>query len=270
MPFARLASKRILACGLAVLGLAVPRSRARAETATPAVAAAAESPAARRLEEWRRGRIHVYLNDFGELARYRAANAKLNPPATGENRVVFFGDSITDIWALASAFPGKPYVNRGIGGQTTAQMLVRFRQDVIALAPKVVVILAGTNDIAGNTGPASLDEIEANLATMVELARAHGIRVVLSSVTPVHSYTPASEITFPLRPPERIAALNAWIKRYAAETGSVYLDYWSAMVDGQGLLKRELAEDGLHPTKAGFAVMAPLAQRAIDRALAGR
>jgi lysophospholipase L1-like esterase len=263
MPLRRFVSKWLLACGWAAIGLVTPGSAARAESASSGLAA-------RRLEEWRRARLNVYLNDFGELARYRAANAKLKPPAPGENRVVFFGDSITDIWALASAFPGKPYVNRGIGGQTTAQMLVRFRQDVIALAPKVVVILAGTNDIAGNTGPTSLEEIEANLATMTELARAHGIRVVLSSVTPVHNYTPASEIAFPLRPPEKIAALNAWLKRYAAESGSVYLDYGSAMIDERGMLKRELAEDGLHPTKAGYALMAPLAQQAIDRALAGR
>ena len=129
------------------------------------------------------------MDDFGELKRYRAANAKLKPPAAGEKRVVFFGDSITDMWPLAAAFPGKPYVNRGISGQTTSQMLVRFRADVIALAPKAVVILAGTNDIAGNTGPISLEDIEGNFATMVELARAHGIRVVLSSVLPVHNYT---------------------------------------------------------------------------------
>ena len=225
--------------------------------------------AAKRLEEWRKGRIPLYMNDFGELRRYRAANAKLPPPAAGEKRVVFMGDSITDAWALGAYFPGKPYVNRGIGGQTTTQMLVRFRQDVIALSPKVVVILAGTNDIAGNTGPMSLEEIEDNYASMAELARAHDIRVVFSSVMPVHNYTPQSEITFPLRPPEKILALNRWLKRYAAATGSVYLDYFAAMVDGHGFLRRELAEDGLHPTKAGFAVMAPLAARAIDEALRG-
>ncbi len=220
-------------------------------------------------EEWRRGRTSIYMNDFGELAHYRAANAKLPPPAAGENRVVFLGDSITDAWVLPESFPGKPYVNRGIGGQTTAQLLVRFHQDVIALHPKVVVILAGTNDIAGNTGPTTLEDIQANFTSMVELARANGIRVVLSSVLPVHNYTPGSALTFPLRPPEQIAALNKWLQVYAAATGSVYLDYATAMSDASGLLKQELAPDGLHPTKAGFAIMAPLAEQAIVKALAG-
>ena len=221
------------------------------------------------LEAWRKGRVRVYMDDFGELKRYRPANAKLTPPAAGEKRVVFFGDSITDKWPIATAFPGKPYVNRGISGQTTSQMLVRFRNDVVALAPKAVVILAGTNDIAGNTGPISLEEIEGNFATMVELARAHGIRVVLSSVIPVHNYTPASELTFPRRPPEQIAALNRWLKDYAATSGCVYLDYAAAMSDDKGMLRRELAEDGLHPNPAGFAIMAPLAEQAIGKALQG-
>jgi lysophospholipase L1-like esterase len=172
------------------------------------------------------------------------------------------------MWPMALSFPGKPYVNRGISGQTTAQMLVRFRQDVIALGAKVVVILAGTNDIAGNTGPMTLEESEANLASMVELARAHGVRVVLSSVLPVHNYTPASQLAFPLRPPEKIAALNAWLKTYAAGSSSVYLDYAGAMTDAHGFLQRELAADGLHPNKAGYAIMAPLAEAAIAAALA--
>jgi lysophospholipase L1-like esterase len=218
-------------------------------------------------ESWRKGRQRVYTDDFGELRRYRAANAKLKAPAATEKRVVFYGDSITDMWPLATAFPGKPYVNRGISGQTTSQLLVRFRADVIALAPKAVVILAGTNDIAGNTGPISLEDIENNFATMAELARAHGIRVVLASVLPVHNYTAQSELSFPLRPPEQIAALNKWLKDYAAANACVYLDYASAMVDPKGLLKRELAEDGLHPNKAGYAIMAPLAEAAIAKAL---
>ena len=141
------------------------------------------------LDQYRASRIAVFTDDYGQLARYRDANAALEPPAPGENRVVFFGDSITDIWKLEESFPGKPYVNRGIGGQTTPQMLVRFRQDVIDLHPKVVVILAGTNDIAGNTGPMRLEDIEADYASMAELARAQRIRVVFSSVLPVHNYT---------------------------------------------------------------------------------
>jgi lysophospholipase L1-like esterase len=220
-------------------------------------------------DAWRKGRQHVYTDDFGELKRYRAANAKLKPPAAGEKRIVFYGDSITDLWPLAAAFPGKPYVNRGISGQTTSQMLVRFRSDVIALGPKAVVILAGTNDIAGNTGPISLEDIEANFASMVELARAHGIRVVLSSVLPVHNYTPAAELSFPVRPPAQIAALNRWLKEYAGANGCVYLDYAAAMTDDKGLLKKELAEDGLHPNKAGYAIMAPLAEQAIGKVLQG-
>ena len=209
------------------------------------------------------------MDDFGELKRFRAANAKLKPVAAGEKRVVFYGDSITDMWPLANAFPGKPYVNRGISGQTTSQMLVRFRNDVIALDPKVVVILAGTNDIAGNSGPISLADIQGNFAPMVEIARAHGIRVVLSSVIPVHNYTPASDLTYPRRPPDQIAALNRWLKDYAAANGCVYLDYAAAMSDDKGLLKRELAEDGLHPNTAGYAIMAPLAAQAIAQALQG-
>jgi lysophospholipase L1-like esterase len=183
---------------------------------------------------------------------------------------VFFGDSITDIWKLADSFPGKPYVNRGIGGQTTPQMLVRFRQDVIDLHPKVVVILAGTNDIAGNTGPMRNEDIEANLASMADLARVHGIRVVFSSVLPVHNYTERAKDFFAQRPPARILQLNEWLKKYCAENQIVYLDYFSALVDDKGLLKKDLADDGLHPNAAGFKVMAPLAEAAIAKAMAAK
>jgi lysophospholipase L1-like esterase len=214
------------------------------------------------------------LDDWPDLAHYRDANAKALPPAKDEQRVVFMGDSITDMWVqprFGGFFPGKPYIGRGIGGQTTPQMLLRFREDVIALQPRVVVILAGTNDIAGNTGPITLQETEENLASMAELARAHGIQVVLSSVMPVSNYGHDSNGN-PLdirikRPPEQILELNAWIKKYAAEKGYVYLDYFSAMVDDQGLLKKELSEDGLHPNALGYAVMAPLAEKAIQSAL---
>lgn len=209
----------------------------------------------------------LLMEDFGELARYREANAALQPPAAGENRVIFFGDSITDMWKLAEYFPGKPYVNRGIGGQTTPQMLVRFRQDVIDLQPKVVVILAGTNDIAGNTGPMTLDQIEANYASMAQLARANGIRVVLASVLPVHNYTPQSELLFATRSPGKILELNRWLKAYCAVQHHVYLDYFSAMVDEKGFLRRELADDGLHPNAAGYRIMAPLAESAIGKSL---
>ncbi len=224
--------------------------------------------AVQNLEQYREGLIKLWMNDFGNLGRYREANAKLTAPSASKSPVVFMGDSITDIWKLDKYFPGKPYVNRGIGGQTTPQMLIRFRPDVINLEPKVVVILAGTNDIAGNTGPMTLAEIEGNLQTMAELARVHGIRVVLSSVLPVNDYTERSKMFFPLRSPAQILELNRWIKEYAAENGCIYLDYFSAMVDDKGLLKRELADDGLHPNDKGFAIMAPLAQKAIEEAMA--
>ena len=219
------------------------------------------------LDKYRASRVAVYTDDFGQLARYRDANAALRPPVPGENRVVFFGDSITDIWPIADSFPGKPYVNRGIGGQTTSQMLVRFRQDVIDLQPKLVVILAGTNDIAGNSGPISNENIEANFASLAELARAHGIRVVFSSILPVHNYTEKSQDFYAQRPMARILALNEWLKGYCAGSGAEYLDYFSAVVDEKGLLRRELADDGLHPNKAGYAIMAPLAEKAIQKAL---
>lgn len=203
--------------------------------------------------------------DWADLGRYREANSRLGPPAPGENRVVFYGNSITEAWArlFPELFPGKPYVGRGISGQTTPQMLVRFRQDVVALKPKVVVILAGTNDIAGNTGPSSLRMIEDNLASMTEIARANGIRVVLSSVLPVYDYPWKPG----LAPAGKIVALNLWIRQYAASVGAVYLDYHGAMKDSRDGLPPALATDGVHPTEAGYRVMAPLVERAIDEAM---
>src|SRR6202051_773384 len=194
------------------------------------------------LDQYRASRIPMFTDDFGELARYREANAALKPPATGENRVVCFGDSITDLWPIGEYFPGKPYINRGIGGQTTPQMLVRFRQDVIDLQPKVVIILAGTNDIAGNTGPMRLEDIEANNPTLAELARAHDIKVIYSSVLPLHNYTPKAQDFFAQRSPEKILALNRWLKEHCAtaSNGCTYLDYFSAVVDDKGLLKKDL------------------------------
>jgi lysophospholipase L1-like esterase len=219
------------------------------------------------LQKYRESKAPTLHDDFGELARYRDANAALKPPAPGENRVVFFGDSITDGWHLDEYFPGKPYINRGIGGQTTPQMLIRFHQDVIDLHPKVVVILAGTNDIAGNTGPMRLEDIEADYASLADIARANGIRVVFSSVLPVHNYTPQSVNMYAGRSPAKIVELNRWLKAYVAEhSGCIYLDYFSAMVDDKGLLKRDLAEDGLHPNSAGYKIMAPLAEAAIHDA----
>ena len=218
------------------------------------------------LDQYRASRISIYTDDFGQLARYREADAALAPPAAGGSRVVFLGDSITDYWKLPDYFPGKPYINRGIDGQTTPEMLVRFRQDVIALRPEIVVVLAGTNDIAGVTGPTSNEDIEANYASMAELADAHRIRMVFASVLPVHNYTHDAEESFALRPRDRILALNKWLKDYCAKNQFVYLDYFSALVDERGMLKRALADDGLHPTDTGYKIMASLAEKAIQKA----
>jgi lysophospholipase L1-like esterase len=207
------------------------------------------------------------LKDWPNLARYHDDNAVLAPPASEGARVVFMGDSITDNWGrkYSKFFEGKPYVNRGIGGQTTPQMLIRFRPDVIALKPRVVVILAGTNDIAGNTGAMTLEAIEDNLASMAELAAANKIRVVLASVMPVCDYVRTQTVQ---RPPEKIISLNAWIKDFAAKNSHVYLDYYSAMLDDKQMLRREITDDGLHPNAAGYDIMAPLAEKAIAAALA--
>lgn len=214
------------------------------------------------------------LDDWPNLNRYREANTKVVPPEKKETRVVFMGDSITDAWVrpeYGGFFPGKPYIDRGISGQTTPQMLVRFRPDVIALQPKAVVILAGTNDLAGNTGPMPVSAIEDNLVSMAELASTNKIHVVLASVLPVSNYghdrtgNPIDMRT--KRPPEKILEFNAWIKKFASANGYVYLDYFSATVDDQGLLKRDLSEDGLHPNAKGYSVMAPLAEQAIQAAL---
>ena len=200
--------------------------------------------------------------DWPNLAKYRDSNAVLAAPKRGENRVVFMGNSITEGWKKYW-FAGKPYVNRGIGGQTTPQMLVRFRQDVVALKPKVVVILAGTNDIAGNTGPSTIEMIEDNLASMADIARMNGIRVVLCSVLPVYDYPWRPG----LEPAPKIVALNAWMKHYADSTGSVYVDYHSAMRDDRNGMRAELASDGVHPNEAGYKIMAPLVERGIAEAL---
>jgi lysophospholipase L1-like esterase len=214
-------------------------------------------------------RAETKLNDWPALRRYEVDNRRIAPPAKNEQRVVFLGDSITDSWSNpqnGGMFPGKPYINRGISGQTTPQMLIRFRSDVIDLKPKVVVILAGTNDLAGNTGVTTVEAIEANLTSMAELARLNGIRVVLASLLPVSDYKlregkPIYQTR--RRSPARILLLNQWMKNYAAKNHLIYLDYFSAMVDDKGFLKDELSNDGLHPNAQGYAVMAPLAEAAI-------
>jgi lysophospholipase L1-like esterase len=253
----------LLAGGLALAAAAAPAAaQATGQSAQPSRPTPEQVAQRRQAEE---DRLH---NDWAYLARYREENARLGPPKAGERRVVFMGNSITEGWAryFATMFPGKPYIGRGISGQTTPQMLVRFRQDVIALKPAAVVILAGTNDIAGNTGPVTVEMIEDNLASMAELAKANGIRVVLASVLPVYDYPWKPG----LEPAPKIVALNAWMKDYAAKHSAVYLDYHSAMADERQGMRRELSEDGVHPNEAGYRVMAPLAERAIAQALRRR
>lgn len=209
--------------------------------------------------------IFLQAQDWPNLARYKDDNTKIGLPAANEKRVVFMGNSITEGWLKSSPefFAGRPYIDRGISGQTSPQMLIRFRQDVIELKPKVVVILAGTNDIAGNTGPSTLEMIEDNIESMAVLAKAAKIKVILSSVLPVYDYPwrPGQQ------PAEKIASLNQWIKNYARKNGCIYLDYYSSMVDDRKGMKKEFSEDGVHPNKAGYKVMEPLAEKAIAIAL---
>ena len=211
---------------------------------------------------------YMIHNDWPNLSKYKDANAMLGKPAPGEQRVVFMGNSITEGWINTDAdfFTANKYINRGIGGQTTPQMLVRFRADVINLQPKVVVILAGTNDIAGNTGPSTLEMIEDNLASMAELAKANHIKVVLCSVWPVFDYPWKSG----LQPAEKIVTLNAWIKEYASANDCIYVDYWTPLADEKKGMKKSYADDGVHPTLAGYKVMEPLVQQAIKQALYNR
>jgi len=213
--------------------------------------------------------------DWGFLKRFHDDDVALPAPAAGEKRVVFMGDSITEAWLHnglpandpdAVFFPGKPYVNRGISGQTTPQMLVRFRQDVIDLKPKAVVILAGINDIAGNTGDMTIEQTEENLQSMADLAHANGIKVVLCSITPA--------VDFPWRhgrdPGPKVVAVNSWMKGYAESHKYVYVDFYSAMADEHGGLPKTLSGDGVHPNKAGYDIMNPLVEAGIARALGGK
>ena len=241
---------------------------AKPDSATPA---AAQAPAAPKLspsghpdnDYWRQ-HDHQMLFDFPWLERFKDADAQLGPPAAGENRVVFMGDSITEGWHLDKSFPGKPYVNRGISGQTTPQMVLRFHQDVVNLKPKAVVILGGINDIAGNTGPTTLEAIENNLTTMAEIASANGIKVVFCSILPAYDFSWAPG----QYPAQKVAGLNAWLKGYAASKGYTYVDYYSAMKDERGGLPANLSPDGVHPNAAGHAIMEPLVEAGIAKALA--
>jgi lysophospholipase L1-like esterase len=250
------------------LSMTAQEPASKPETAAPATKAAPANPAPGHPQDayWT-AHDKQLLTDFGWLARFHDADVALGPPATGENRVVFMGDSITEGWhfdAPGSPFIGKPYVNRGISGQTSPQMLVRFRQDVIDLKPKVVVILAGTNDIAGNTGPMTVEQTEANLQSMADLAAANHIKVVLCSVLPAFDFPwhPG------LEPAPKVDEVNAWMKDYAARKGYVFVDYHSAMKDERDGLPAKLSGDGVHPNPVGYAIMAPLVEAGIAKAVA--
>lgn len=204
-------------------------------------------------------------DDWANLNRYKEENLNLGLPAKNENRIVFMGNSITEGWLQLDPdlFKDKPYINRGISGQTTPQMLVRFRQDVVNLKPKVVVILAGTNDIAGNTGPSTLEMIADNIASMAEIAKANNIKVILCSVLPAYDYPWKPG----LNPANKIVELNKWIKEYSKKNEIAYADYFSAMVDDRNGLKKEYSEDGVHPNLSGYKIMAPIIENAIQKVI---
>ncbi|MBW6530924.1 GDSL family lipase [Sphingomonas sp. RRHST34] len=207
------------------------------------------------------------MQDFGERYLYAAANRALGAPRPGERRVVFLGDSITDRWDLSRSFPGRPYVNRGIGSQVTSQLLLRFHQDVVALHPAAVVVLAGVNDVQGFLQQESDAQIEANWEALGDLADAHGIRVVFGALLPVNGDTAAARDVLRERDPARLRTLNAWLRAFCARRGYVYADYYAALVDGRGLMRHDLTADGIHPLRAGYVLMAPVAEAAIRRAL---
>jgi lysophospholipase L1-like esterase len=251
-------------------GVVAPQSAARgaAQPGSNAPAPAHRRPSYPPPTQWQQRMMDVFANDFGQLAWYREADNSLAPPARGEKRVIFFGDSITAIWKLDQSFPDKGYINRGIGGQTTSQMLLRYRQDVLNLDPKVVVILAGTNDIAGNTGAIAIKDIENNFEIFAELAQLQKVHVIFSSVTPVNNYTDRAKPLFADRPIPTILELNQWLKQFSAtHKGVSYLDYYDAMVDKNGMMPEDMAVDGLHPNQKGFALMAPIAESAIEKAM---
>ena len=208
-------------------------------------------------------RLADQLQDWNQLGRYHADDRRLEEQSREKGRVVFLGDSITDGWKLAQYFPGKPYVNRGISGQTTPQMLVRMFPDVINLQPAAMIVLAGTNDIARNTGPETAEMIEDNFRAICELAARHGIKPILGLLLPVSDYAPSKQTA--RRPPPDILKLNDWLRKYAAEIHAPVADYYSALVDKHGMLREGYSDDGLHPNDRGYAVMAPIAAAAIEK-----
>ena len=280
------APRRLLLLVVALVMLPLPVAAQSTAAAAPAFPGQWSAPPAEwKFPVWPNGctrfdgeeRLACYAfitSDFGRLSRYADANRALAPAAPGEARVVFFGDSITDRWSQPQSggfFPGRPYVNRGIGGQTTGQMLMRYRADVLMLKPRAVVILAGTNDLAGNAGPVTPDQLFDNLVTMAELATLHRVEVVLASILPV-SDDKVDGAGQPLirsrsKPVELLKAINQRIAAYAAANGHTYLDYFTPMATAAGTLKPALNDDGLHPNKTGYEVMLPLADKAIAAAL---
>jgi lysophospholipase L1-like esterase len=257
-----------LTCSSAVRAQSDVLPPAQSPASAPATAAPRNGTAPTLTPEERaaqiRARQEQLLRDWANLARYQTANANV----TGEVTAVFMGDSITELWASKPEqfFPRKPYINRGIGGQTTPQMLLRFQQDVVDLKPKVVVINGGTNDIAGNTGPSTLKMIEDNLKSMVQIANSNSIRVVLSSVTPAYDYPWKRG----LEPAEKVISLNVWIKQFCSAGNCIYADYFTPMSDEKHAMREGLSVDGIHPTTEGYQIMAGVAEKAIEEALGHR
>lgn len=253
--------------------LAVAAARAEAPGAEPVYQS---SPARRTVPErdwgpwlgpFRAKLVPSLMQDFGERYLYAERNRRLGAPRAGERRVVFLGDSITDRWDLARSFPGKPYVNRGIGSQVTSQLVLRFHQDVVTLRPAAVVVLAGVNDVQGFLQQESDEQIEANWETLGDLADAHGIKMVFGALLPVNGDTAAARDVLRERDPGRLRALNAWLRAFCARRGYGYADYYAALVDARGLMRHDLTIDGIHPLRAGYALMAPVAGAEIRRVL---
>jgi lysophospholipase L1-like esterase len=217
------------------------------------------------LDKWRATRVALYADNFAELDKYREQNREYKKTTTSANIVVFFGDSIIEHWNLDDSYPQAHYLNRGIRGQTTTQMLPRFHQDVIELKPRTVVILASNNDIAGNSGPMLMEDIHSNYEAMAELAKHNNIKLVFVSMLPVYNYTPGSQEYYNSRPLEKIKEINVWLRHYCLQNGFEFVDAYSAMIDHKGQLRKELAEDGLHPNTDGYKIIAPLVQAAITR-----
>lgn len=265
---------RTVACTLVLIGSAVSGSHAQAPAEPATWVSTLTTPASSpdlqlpvdKLTPKQTENMQKKLADWPQLGRYRDDNARLGAPAAGEKRVVFYGDSITDGWGRSHGrfFPDMPWINRGISGQTTPQMLVRFRQDVLDLHPEAVVILAGINDIAGNTGAETLPAIENNFRSMAALAREAHVRFVISSVLPATriGWNPTAD------PHAEVQALNTWLQQFAAEQHLVYLNYFPALADEHGNMRPGLSSDGVHPTDAGYAAMEPLARAAVTKALA--